>query len=128
MRGRLAVAIVTTILEEAALVVAYLWGLPVLGIDWPIWPLPFLMLGWLLFAVFSFNKGTEALKRKTMPGLPSVIGCSGKVIRALAPNGLVSIGGELWTARAEGGEIGKGEKVIVVKQDRTKITVSLHHS
>jgi membrane-bound ClpP family serine protease len=128
MRGRLAVAIITTILEEAGMVGAYLWGLPWLGIDWPVWPLPLLMLGWLSFAVFSFNKGTEALKRKAMPGLPSVIGCSGKVIRALAPNGLVSIGGELWTAHADGREIGEGEKVVVVKQDRTKITVSLHHS
>ena len=103
MRGRLAVAVITTILEEAALAAAYLWGLPALDIDWPLWPLLLLMLGWLSFAVFSFHKGTEALLRKTPPGLPSVVGCRGKVVRALRPNGLVSIGGELWTARAEEG-------------------------
>jgi len=123
MRGRLAAAIITTAIEEAAIAVAYLWGLPALGVDWPFWPLPVLMLVWLGFAVFSFNKGTKALERKPVPGLPSVLGCKGKVVKALKPSGLVSIGGELWTARAEEGELAEGEEVVVVKQDRTRLTV-----
>ena len=119
-------AIITTALEEAAVAVAYLWGLPALGVDWPFWLLPVLMLGWLSFAVFSFHKGTKALERKPVPGLSSVLGCKGKVVKALKPGGLVSIGGELWTARAEEGEITEGEEVVVVKQDRTRVSVRLN--
>jgi len=123
MKGRLAVAIVSTALEEAAIAAAYIWGLPALGADWPLWPLPLLMLGWLGFAVFSFHKGTKALERKAVTGLPSVVGCKAKVVKALKPNGLVSIGGELWTARAGEGELAEGEEVVVVKQERTRVVV-----
>jgi membrane-bound ClpP family serine protease len=124
MRGRLVVAIVSTTLEEAVILAVYVWGLPMLDIKWPLWPLPLVMLGWIGFAVFSFQKGTKALERKVVVGLPSVIGCKGKVNKLLAPDGLVSIGGELWTAYAVEGEIAEGEEVVVVEQDRTKVVVS----
>ena len=80
--------------------------------------------GWLGFAVFSFRKGTKALEKKGLVGLPLVVGCKGKVIKALKPEGLVFISGELWTARAEEGEFVEGEEVMVVKQNRIKLVVS----
>ncbi len=123
MSGRLILAIVTTLIEEAVLAAVYLLGLPQLGLEPPLWLLVLLMAVWAGLAVFTYRKGTKALERKPPAGLPSVVGCRGKVVRALTPEGLVAIGSELWTARSSAGRIEAGEEVIVIKQRRTRLVV-----
>ena len=120
---RLILAVLSTLLEEAALVALVLWGLPQLGIRIPLPGLIALMLGLGALAVFTFRLVSQALRRKPMVGLPNMIGSKAKVIRLLAPEGMVRIKGELWEAISISGEIDAGEEVTAVGQDGLKLIV-----
>ncbi len=123
MTGRLILAIISTIFEEAALVVIWLWGLPQLGIRLSLAVLVAVTLAWGAFSVAIYRAGSRALKRKAMVGLPDMIGSRGKVASSLEPEGLVKIKSELWGARSAEGKIDKGEVVTVVGQDGLMLTV-----
>ncbi len=123
MSIRLLLAIVSTVLEEAALVVIVLWGLPQLGIEVPLAGLITLMVVWSGFSIFIYQMGSRALKKKPVAGLPGMLGSRGKAVSPLAPGGFVRIKGELWDAESDGGRIDTGEEVTVVGQDGLKLIV-----
>jgi membrane-bound ClpP family serine protease len=124
MTGRLIIAIVTTLLEEVALLAIVLWGLPQLGIHVPVGGLIALMVVLAANAVFFYEVGSRALKRKPVSGLGSVVGGKGKVITALAPDGVIRIGDELWEAKSTSGRVDVGEVVTVVEEDGLKLIVA----
>lgn len=124
MRIRLAFAIISSTLEEAALVIIVLWGLPQLDINIPLWGLAISMITWAAISVHTFRKGTQALKRAPLVGLPDMIGTRGRVVSPLTPEGLVRIRGELWVARTAGGSVKTGRDIIVVEQERLKLLVN----
>ena len=74
MSVRLILAIFSTLLEEAALVVIVLWGLPQLGIRIPLAGLIALMVAWGAFSVFTYRMGSRALRRKPLVGLADMVG------------------------------------------------------
>ncbi len=125
--GRLIAAIVSTLMEEATLVVIVFWGLPWLGIYLPLWGsivlLIILMVAWGTYTVLTYRMGSRALREKPVVGLPDMVGSKGKVVSPLAPDGLVKIRGELWVARPASGEVNLGREVIVVEQERLKLVV-----
>lgn len=123
MSGRLIIAIVSTTLEEAALAVGVLWGLPKLGIHIPLWVLIIVMLAWGAYTISTYRMGSRALRRKPVHGLTAMLGSEGKVVSPLVPEGMVRIKGELWVAKSAGGEIDAGEEVTVVGQDGLKLIV-----
>ena len=123
MKGRLIIAIVSTTLEEAALAVGVLWGLPKLGIHIPLWVLIIVMVAWAAYTVTTYRMGSRALRKKPVNGMTAMLGSGGEVVKPLVPEGLVRIKGELWRAKSASGEIDTGEEVIVVGQDRLKLTV-----
>ena len=123
MSVRLILAIFSTLLEEAALVVIVLWGLPQLGIRIPLAGLIAVMVAWGAFSVFTYRMGSRALRRKPVIGLPTMVGSKGKVVSPLALEGLVRIKGELWEAKSKGRRIHTGEEVTVVGQDGLKLVV-----
>ena len=120
---RLILAIFSTTLEEAALVVIVRWGLPRLGIQLPLYALITMMVLWLVLSVTIYLIGSRTLKKKLLVGLPDMIGTRGKVVRPLTPEGMVRIKGELWVAKSAGGEMKSGENVVVVGQERLKLVV-----
>jgi len=123
MRTRLIFTIVSTILEEAAIVVIVRWGLPSIGVDIP-WPgLIALMLAWLGWSVFTYRIGSRALRQKPLVRLPAMVGSKGTAVSPLTPDGLVKIQGELWVAKSAAGTIETGQEVVVVAQDRLKLVV-----
>ena len=124
MTGRLILAVVTTVLQEAALVAIILWGLPQLDIHIPRGGLIAIMLAWAANAVFFYLIGSRALKRKPFAGLGSMVGNKGKVVRPLDPDGLIRIGDELWEAKSASGQMDVGEWVTVVEQDGLKLMVT----
>ena len=121
--ARLILAIVSTSLEEVALVVIWRWGLPHFGIQLPLSVLIAVMAAWLVFSVINFWFVTRTLKKQTIVGLPTMIGSKGKVASSLAPEGLVMIKSELWGATSVEGDIGTDEEVMVVGQDGLKLVV-----
>jgi len=123
MSVRLIWAIVSTLLEEAALVAVVLWGLPQLDIHIPLAALIAVMVAWAAFAVFIYRKGTQALRKKPVVGLSDMVGSKGKVVNRLDPQGMVRIKGELWEAISVGGRVNTGKEVTVVGQDGLKLIV-----
>jgi len=123
MSVRLIMATVSTILEETAIVIVVLFGLPRVGIYLPLPGLITLMAVWLAVSVVIYQVGGRALRRKLLAGLPHMVGSKGKVVSPLAPEGLVRIKGELWVAKSAGGVLESGEEVMVVGQDSLKLVV-----
>ena len=123
MSGRLILAIISTLLEEIALVVIVLLGLPRLGIHIPLSGLIALMAVRLAWSVIIYRMGSRALRKKPVISLPDMVGSKGKVVSPLVPEGLVRIKGELWVAKSADGEIDVDTKVIVVEQDGLKLVV-----
>ena len=126
-RGRLIIAIINTLLEQTAIVFIVFWLLPLLGIEMPLWGsiilLVFLMTGWLLWSIIAYRKGSLALRREPLVGLPDMVGSKGEVVRTLTPEGMVKIRGELWAAQSVNGNVSSGVEVIVVEQERLKLVV-----
>ncbi len=123
MSARLVLAIISTLLEETALAVIVLLGLPQLGTRIPVAGLIALMVVWGAYSVIIYRMGSRALRRKPLIGLPDMVGSKGEVVSPLAPEGLVKIKGELWIAKSASGEIDPEGEVIVVEQDGLKLVV-----
>ena len=121
--ARLILAIVSTSLEEVAIVAIWRWLLPEFGIYLPFSVLIGVMVAWAVFAVALFVFTTRTLKKQTVVGLPTMIGSRGKVASSLAPEGLVRIRGELWGATSAEGNVDKDEEVEVVGEDGLKLVV-----
>ncbi len=123
MSARLIWAIVSTLLEEVALVAIVLFGLPEWGIEVPLGVLIAVMVAWAVLAVIFYRVGSRALRRKPVVGLLTMIGGKGKVVSPLDPEGVIKINGELWRAKSAIGKIDVGQEVIVKDQDGTKLIV-----
>ena len=124
LSGRLILAIISTLLEEAALVAVVLVGLPELGIKIHVAGLIAIMIAWAAIAVLTYRAGSRALKRKPVTGLEALVGGKGRVVKTLNLEGLVRIGSELWRAKSDGMEVAIGREVIVVGQEGRKLIVT----
>jgi len=123
MASRLILAIVSTVLEEIALVVIWRWGLPQLDIHLPLYVLAIIMGAWAVYAVTTFLIVTHILRKQAVVGLPTMIRAKGKVVNPLTPEGLINIRGELWGAKSPEEDIYNGEIVTVIGQDGLKLVV-----
>ncbi len=120
---RLIFAIISTLLEEAALVAIVLWALPQIGVHIPLSGLIALMVAWAACSVIVYRIGSRALRRKPVISVPDMAGSKGEVVSSLVPEGLVRIRGELWVAKSASGEIKPGGEVVVMEQDGLKLVV-----
>lgn len=120
-------AIISTLLEQGALVVIVLWGLPQLGIEIPTVGLVVVMVVWAALSVIMYQMGSRALRQEPTVGLPTMIGGQGKVVSPLAPEGMVRIRNELWTATSVSGSLERGERVTVIGQDGLRLIVRESH-
>jgi membrane-bound serine protease (ClpP class) len=75
----------------------------------------------LLF-LFVGSKGLLAQRRRPRP-LTTMVGLSGVAKDDLSPEGWVLVKGEYWRARAEGEPVRRGDRVTVVAQERSRLTV-----
>lgn len=122
MRVRLVLAIVSTVLEVAAIAVIVLLALPEVGVRIPLPALVGILVVWVAWSVFTYKKGSEALHRR-LAYPKDMAGHKGTVVKALDPDGLVKIKGELWVGRSAAGQINPGTEVIVVVQEGLKLIV-----
>ncbi len=75
------------------------------------------------FFLFVLAKGIGAQGRKVTFGVETLTGSAGIAVTDLRPEGQVRMGGEQWSAVAEGGAVGAGEKVEVVGRDGLRLRV-----
>lgn len=73
-------------------------------------------------SIFLISAVVRTHKRKIKSGAKGLIGESGKVIKALTPNGKVFVHGEIWNARSDQA-IDKDEEVEVVKVEGMRLIV-----
>jgi membrane protein implicated in regulation of membrane protease activity len=121
--GRLIIAILTSLLDEALIIFVILWGLPQLGINLPLYIIFIVCAAFMVYAVVFYQAGSRALIIRPVKGFTDQVGLEGKAVNRLSPEGTVKISGELWNARAESGEIEAGTRVIVTNQDGFKLIV-----
>ena len=114
---------IVVLLDEAIVVVLVVWGLPRLGITIPSSVLIVIFMALGIYAVVSYLLIMRVLQKKPVVGLSSMVGATGEAVTALAPAGTVKIKGELWHAVSDASKIDAGEAVIVVAQDKLKLTV-----
>jgi membrane-bound serine protease (ClpP class) len=114
-------AIVTTLLEEAALVAVVLWLLPRLGIDIPLWGLILMVVALGTYALVTYRLGKRALDKKPITSLD--IGSRGRATTSISPTGYVRVNGELWQASSDL-TIGAGEEITVVGMKGMTLLVS----
>jgi len=120
--ARLIYAIVSILIEEAAIVVIALWGLPQIDIKIPLGVLIAVMVAFAAFSILLYQAGSRALRKKPI-ALSVMIGSKGKVASSLNPVGFVKIKDELWEAESLGGKIGVGKDIMVIGQDGLKLVV-----
>jgi membrane-bound serine protease (ClpP class) len=75
------------------------------------------------FFVFVLSKGLAAQARRVSFGAETLTGSAAVAVSDLAPDGQVRAAGEVWSAHAEEGMIGAGERVEVVSRDGLRLTV-----
>ena len=123
MTARLMLTILATLVEEIAIVLIVLLVLPRFGVHIPRPAFIGIVAGLAVYGVISCRLVSRALRKKPMVGLPAMVGTRGRVVKPLAPEGLVKIKDELWEAKTGGRRIDIGEEVMVVEQDGLKLVV-----
>jgi len=113
--------IITSLLEEAALVAVVLWLLPRFGINIPLWGLVFMMLALGAYAFVTYRLGRNALVKKPM--ISPDIGSRGRTTTPISPRGYVRVNGELWQASSSS-TIDAGEEIAVVGIEGMTLLIS----
>ena len=124
LRRYTALAVVSSILEEAVLAGAVLWVLPKFGIDIPLWALVFMMIALGAYSCAGYIFGKKALEKKPLMASEAMIGSKCIVMTPLAPRGYVKVGSELWQASSLGSAIDKGQEVVIVGIDEMRLLVA----
>jgi membrane-bound serine protease (ClpP class) len=75
------------------------------------------------FFVFVIGKGISAHTRRVSFGLEALAGTVGFAVTDIAPDGLVQMGGEQWSAHSDEGSIASGEKVQVTGREGLRLIV-----
>jgi membrane-bound serine protease (ClpP class) len=117
-------AILGWMLEEAILVAAVLWLLPLFNIDIPLWGLAILMVALAIYSYIMYRIGRSTFLMKPKVAAETIIGNDGKVTKRLAPEGYVKVQGVLWKATCVESELEVGDDVVVVDINRLRLIVS----
>jgi len=114
-------SLVTTLVQEAALVAAVLWLLPSFGINIPFWGLSLMVVALGTYAYITYRFAKKALRKK--PIISPHIGSRGRTTTPISPKGYIRVRGELWQASSST-PIGVGEEVVVLDIDEMTLIVS----
>ena len=117
--------IVTGLLKGAVLLSVVLWLLPLMGINIPVWGIIVIVFAFLTYEIVTFRIGKRAMERKPAIWSEAMIGCCGKAITPLTPDGYVQVNGELWRAVSIDTNINEGDDIVVVEMNRLTLCVAL---
>ncbi|MBI5177860.1 MAG: nodulation protein NfeD [Nitrospinae bacterium] len=80
-----------------------------------------MVMGGLIVAAVAY--GIFFKPRRVPTGIEGLMGSEGIALSALNPAGQVEVDGEIWSARSSGGEIAKGEKITVLRKEKSVLMV-----
>jgi membrane-bound serine protease (ClpP class) len=115
-------AIVGTIIELAILVAVVIWGLPYVGIEFPLWGLIILALFLLAFSYYTYTMGRRALNKKLIHEIEAMVGSQGIVATVKKTGCYIKVRGELWKAISDY-PLRIGQEVVVVAVEGFKLVV-----
>ena len=116
-------ALIGTLIEQTALFIILRWGFPYLfNINIPLWGIVILMLGFLVYSVYTYRMGRRALSGTPLVSPEAIIGSEGVVATPLDPTGFVKVKGELWRASSES-SLEVGDEIIVTGIQGIKLKV-----
>jgi membrane protein implicated in regulation of membrane protease activity len=116
-----ALAITTSLLEEAALVAVVLLLLPRVAINIPLWGLIIMIIALGVYNYINYRLGKKALIKKPM--ISPDIGSRGRTTTPVSLKGYVRINGELWQASSNS-TIDAGEEITVVGIEGMTLLIS----
>lgn len=102
------------LVDEIIVVIVVLLVLPLFGVHVPWWLFAAVMAAMALFTWLTYNSIRSISRRPATGGRESLIGCKGKVVRPLEPEGAVRIGAETWKASSVECHVEAGKEVEVV--------------
>ncbi|MFC2059199.1 NfeD family protein [Chloroflexota bacterium] len=117
------IALLSTLIKEALVVVVILWVLPLLGIRLPLGVTIGILIVVAAWAVFTYRPIKRVMEKEAFSPTEEMLGRKGTALTKLAPKGLVRIGGETWEAFSSNADIAAGDKVTVLRIDGLKLTV-----
>jgi len=120
-RGYAVLTIITTLLEEAALVAVVLWLLPRVTLNIPLWGLILMMIALGVYNYINYRLSKKALVKKPM--ISPDIGSRGRTTTPVSLKGYVRVNGELWQASSNS-TIDAGEEITVVGIEGMTLLIS----
>jgi len=118
LRGQRAYALyilISTIIQEAILIVGLLLILPYFGVNVPIWVVVMVSLGWAVWSYIGYTLGANVLARKPVSGIEAMVGAMCRTTTPLSPRGYVRAGSELWKAYSSRAHVDADVDVMIVE-------------
>lgn len=116
-------SIVTTLVDELAVVLAAGLLLPRFGLSFPWQVVAGAMAAVACWSVIGYYIGVSVMGLRPVLGKEAMVGKSGVVVRPLEPLGMVKIEGELWQAESGEEPVCRGEEVVVLAQQDMYLVV-----
>ena len=116
-------SIIVSALQAAAIAVLIIVVLPVFRINIPVWGIVSILTAYAIFAYIMYRISHPTVLYKPVTSPEAIVGKEGVVEVDLNPEGYVRVEGELWKAACPGGDLDKGDIVIVICMEGLKLTV-----
>ena len=116
-------SIIVSALQAAAIAVLIMVVLPIFGINIPVWVTVIVLASYAVFAYIMYRISHPTVLFKPVTEPETIVGKDGVVEVDLNPAGYVRVEGELWKATSLGGDLHKGDIVVVTGMEGLKLTV-----
>ena len=107
--------IVTTVIEEAILVVFLAVILPAVGVNVPLYIIAVSAAAWAGWSFLTYRLGLRAIEKTPATGAEALVGAKCRTTVPLEPVGYIKIRNEQWLARSITGEIQSGVEVVIIE-------------
>ena len=116
-------SIIVSALQAAAIAVLIIVVLPVFQINIPVWGIVSILTAYAVFAYIMYRISHPTVLYKPVTSPEAIVGKEGVVEVDLNPEGYVRVEGELWKAACPGGDLRKGDRVVITCIKGLELTV-----
>lgn len=116
-------SIIVSALQEAAIAVLIVVVLPIFGINIPVWGTTAILTAYAVFCYIMYRISHPTILFNPVTAPEAIIGREGVVETGLKPTGYIRVDGELWKATSSGGDLQKGDTVVITHMEGLELTV-----